>query len=93
MSAVERFYVATRRSDGQLGGLLVGPFADEQRAWSYVPAAEEMTLNLLPAVKNYSLEFRVVQGQAKHGVFVEGKLNSRLGWMPTPVDRATEGAV
>lgn len=91
MIPVERFYVATRRSDGQLGGLLVGPFADEQRAWSYVPAAEEMTLNLLPAVKNYSLEFRVVQGQAKNGVFPQGKLNSRLGWTPTSADAATEG--
>lgn len=92
MTPIERFYVATRRSDGQLGGLLVGPFADEQRAWSYVPAAEEMTLNLLPAAKNYSLEFRVVQGQAKNGVFPEGKLNSRLGWVPTPADSATEGS-
>lgn len=87
---IERFYVATRRSDGQLGGLLVGPFADEQRAWGYVPAAEAMTLNLLPAVKNYSLEFRVVQGQARDGVFPEGKLNSRLGWVPDAVDLATE---
>lgn len=86
---IERFYVATRRSDGQLGGLLVGPFADEKRAWNYVAPAEEMTLNLLPAVKNYSLEFRVVQGQAKDGVFVEGKLNSRLGWVPNAQDFAT----
>lgn len=91
MTATERYYVATRHANGDTGGLLVGPFADEQRAWSYVPAAQEMTLNLLPAVKNYQLEFRVLQGQAKNGVFPEGKLNSRLGWEPKPVDLATEG--
>jgi hypothetical protein len=80
-----RFYVATRVAGGRVGGLLVGPCDTEEQATAYLDQARDLALTLVPAVKAHGdVEFRVMSGQPANGVWPEGKLNSRLGFVPRP---------
>lgn len=78
-----RFYVATKVADDKVGGLLVGPCDTEEQATAYLDQARDLALTLVPEVKAHvGVEFWVMSCQPANGAWSEGKLNSRLGFVP-----------
>jgi hypothetical protein len=78
-----RFYVATKVAGGKVGGLLVGPCDTEEQATAYLDQARDLALTLVPAVKAHAdVTFWVMSCQSANGAWSEGKLNSRLGFVP-----------